>query len=307
MTYSYSSPNRLLMPSFRPGVDPFANENGGFDKEYANAAGGTRATASITTTLAVGSVPGDRITYIITPVGMAAFSVVYTVANPKPTGAALQTAIRDAIIADSRLAGLGTWTSDATKIDFSSREVGQRIAIAVDVSAAVGTAVVTITQGQGFGQAIGAGLAVVTDPSVVQVTANGNSSTNLGIAFLPTQDLNDVAATQKWAGVNLNVNDENAISSSFPAFSSEFAAGPVIQTQLAVRRRGPVTVQLETPFLGGGAIPALTYRFAANGSKTSLGIFNLGAGTGLAAVPVRYSVVKITNNGMIAIVDFSAG
>ena len=281
------------MPAFRPGVDPYANDNGAFDKEFANGAGGTKATASITTSLLAGAAPGDTITFIITPVGMAPFRTTYTVSNPKPTGAALQSEILAAILADTRIAGIGTFTSDATKIDFTSIEIGQRLSITVEISATVGTSTVSITQGLPPGQAIAPGRCVVTDPSV-----------GLGIAFPPTQDLN-ATPTQRWAGINMNVNDENLIPSGFPGFSSDYSLNPVTNPQLAVRMRGLITIELETAFTGT-AISSLFYRYAANGTKTGLGSFAAAAGTGLAAVPVRYNVIKVTNAGTIAVVDFQS-
>ena len=292
----------LQMPAISGGHEAYATHDG-FIKEYANGSGGTKATATITSTLDVSAVAGDRITLTIAPQGGVPIPVEYVVPATVPNTADLQTQLLAAIRGNIKALGLGTYAATATTVTFTSLEVGQTVVFSASVTP--GKAVVTIAQTQGVraGQRIPAGRLVVTDSSVAQATV-GQYDSRLEIAFLPTQNLNLGGSTQRFAGVTLDDCEElNYSIGGFPDGSD--TADKAIQPNIRAKQSGYVTVELEQPFIeGSGAIPALLYRFTADGAFTELGTFSLTAGTGLIAVPGNPKIVALKNGGRTATVDF---
>lgn len=293
----------LMMPAGLAGMDVYATESH-FKKEYANAAGATRATATITTTLELGAAAGDQLTFTFTPVGMAPFTTTYTLEDPVPAGADLHSAIAAALKADTRIYGLGKLSSDATKVTFESWVSGQQLTISASVDPSVGAIAVVVNNGSPLGERIPAGRVCVTDPSVVYAAGDSFGEGPNKIAFLPTQDLNLGPSTQLWAGISHRTDEENlAVTVGFPGFSSENSSSSIVEPQLCIKERGHSQVELETAFTGD-TYPALNYRFAADGDKNQLGILSFDTGTGLAAVPVPYRIDRVVNGGAIAWVDF---
>lgn len=296
----------LFQDSIRGGNEAYATHDG-FIKEYANGSGGTKSTATITTTLDVTAVPGDRINFNVIPANGVAFPVTYIVPNPKPAStAALQTSLLAAFQSNTRAMGLGVWVATATTVTFTSLDVGQQVRISATFDPIKTPCAIAQTLGTRSGQKIPAGRLIVTDPSVAQPTINlANGESRMEIAFLPTQNLNLVGSTQRFAGVTLDDADEIGYGlGGFP--DGTLTADMPVQPNVRAKQSGYVAVELETPFNeGSGAIPALLYRFQADGSFTETGTFSLTAGTGLVAVPVKNNIVRIKNGGSTVIVDFT--
>lgn len=296
----------LFQDSIRGGNEAYATHDG-FIKEYANGSGGTRSTATITSTLDATAAPGDRITFTISPVNGISFTVPYIVPNPKPANtAALQTSLLAAFQANTRVMGLGTWAATATTVTFNSLDVGQQVRISATNDPVKTPVAIAQTLGTRAGQRIPRGRLVVTDPTIAHPTINtAYGESRLEVAFLPTQNLNLGGSTQRFAGVTLDNAEENAFSvGGFP--DGAMVAEQAIAPNIRAKQSGYVAVELETPFNeGAGAIPPLLYRFQADGAFTELGTFSLTAGTGLIAVPVKTNIVRIKNSGSTLIVDFN--
>jgi hypothetical protein len=298
----------LYQDSIRGGHEAYATHDG-FIKEYANGSGGSKSTATITTTLDATAAPGDRITFLVTPTGGIPFTVPYVVPSPKPaTTADLQVSLLAEFRRNIRVMGLGTWSATATAITFSSLDVGQMVRISATFDPVKTPVAIAQTLGTRAGQRIPAGRLIVTDPSVAHPTINvANGESRLEIAFLPTQNLNLVGSTQRFAGVTLGNAEENAYAiGGFP--DGTMAADMAIAPNMRAKQSGYVAIEMETPFNeGAGAIPPLLYRFQADAGAgfNELGTFSLTAGTGLIAVPVKTNIVRVKNGGSTLIVDFN--
>lgn len=310
--YSYSSSQNLRMPAYKPGIRPHANSGQGIAKEYANGSGGTRGNALLAFSLDAAATPGDRFNIDVRVPSGQFMPVEYIVPDPVPASAAdLHEFIYDAIIDNSIVAGLGTWSHSVAGVALSAQSVGQQLGFNLSRNVGVATMTPTITQSEGFGLYVKPARAIVSDPTATYEalddlrSAFGDGLYEIGA--LPTQDPTLPASTEVWQGVNMELEGEGSeVFSGFPSHSSYGQEISKIVPQLSVSISGPITLDLETPYAGGAGIPTLSYRFTADGDKNDIGIFTFESGAGLAPVPVRYRVIELTDSNTMASVWFEA-
>ena len=291
---SYSS--GLMMRSGRPGRQAYAPVDDGHIAEYANASGGTRATATITVADATAN---GTVTFYFDARGQEPRTVDWLVPSPVPTGQALYDAILAEIKKDPFILGLGTFTATATAIAFTSFEVGQ----ALTISGSGATVTATVTNGVLQGKPLKPGTAVVVDPTVLPAARDPEFDSVLEFALPPSQLFGDAGTTQEWRGVVMDSDSEMEDNySGYPDFSNLETVRRI--PSISVKEYGHIRIELETPYTGTGVIPPLLCRYAVDGDKDTLGAFSLAAGAGLAEVPVGYRIKKVLDNGTMLIVDF---
>lgn len=279
---SYSS--GLMMRAGRPGRQAYAPVDDGHLAEYANASGGTRATATIAI---AGATAGSVVKFSFNARGQAPQTASWTVPAGPPTGQALYDSAVAAIRKNSFINGLGTFTPTTTNIGFASLEVGQNLTI----SGTGATVTATVVQGLSQGQALKPGTVAVIDPTVAPAARDVEFDSLFEFAMAPSQQLSDVAATQRWRGVVMESDSEMNFSyGGYPDFSNLDTA--IKHPSVVIKEYGHTQIGLETPFTGSGAIPPLLYRYAADGNFTTTGTFSLTAGAGLEAVPVGYRIKR---------------
>jgi hypothetical protein len=309
----FSTP--INMPVGKPG-HLFEGVRSDNIRSYANASGGsiseTRLSIAIQCPPAepfcISRNDADKLTLVVTTTGaccIPAIEIEYCFPDPIPkTPDELYQDLIDTFVTNPRLGGLGKFSIDGAtgELVFVAYQPGLNVNFRVEADPSRVVVAGSSIESEGMGQHICPGLAVVFDPTAEHVAADDFTEEDWGIAFLPTQDLSDAAATQKWAGIIADCPDGEQ-APAMGCWPNLTNCGPVECMPkpkcLRVLECGSIIIQVEQNADLSLGCPTLYYRYAADGDYTQLGGFTFAPGPGVAPVPVSYKIIRAYSDGLV--------